>query len=1180
MIIYFADRQLNIIGSASTSLPDGLTVTDDKKTEDVETGVSIFECKIHFEDGTRGDVKRSVEVGNYLLRSNGKENEFYQIIETEEDTKKQNIYAYAEDDGMDLLNEVVGPYKADKAYNIAHYISKFASGSGFVIGVNEASTLTRKLSWDGEATAAERIASVATQFDNCEIQYSFDIKGLTVRKKYINIHKKRGQDSGVQLRLNYDIDSIITSKSIANLATALHCEGGTPDNAEDPITLGGYSYDDGDFYVENGVLKSREALKNWSRYLWKIDDSHLSGAHITKRYSYDTLSQSTLCAHAITKLKALRQIEVNYEVDIKKLPDNVRIGDRVNIIDDDGELYLSTRILTLETSVANEEMKAILGEYLIRNSGISQKVSDLAAQFSKMSISASRALSIANNAKSTADTAQSAANSAAAEAETAQQVASSAQSAANNAAQSAEAAQTAANNAQSAVDLVKQDVDGIKTTVSNAKEAAEQAQQAATTAKKKAEEAHTAATNAQSAANGAKTAADAAQKTADEAVSNASTAKSTADAAKTKAEAAATTAEAAKIDAEAAKADIDSLGENLTTIEDTMIAEYARKTDLTEAQASLQTQITKNAAEISSTASSVTRIDETANNAYSELQGALGLAERAQNEAAAAQQAANAAQAAADTAAKAATTAQAEADEAQSAANTAKTVLDNARSSLASAKEDLATVQARADATEEEIAAAQAAVTAAQTAVDTAKSDWKTAIEEADTAKQTASEAASNANKAQAIANKAAADAAIAQTVANEATGNASAAQTAANEAVQTAHNAQKTANQAVSEAVSAQATADTAAVTAAAAQAVANDAQVTATQAAADLAAAQTRLQEVLADVDATEEEIAAAQATVTAAQSAADTAANNATTAQQAADEAQANADNAQAAADNAKSAANVAQAEADEAQAAANEAKSIVYGLSNRVANAETNITQNAHAIALSATKKEVTQTLGGYYTKEETNAAINVSADSITQTVSTTYATKQSLAETDTKAGNAQTSADDNSERITTSESKIQQLAGMISMLVTDGNGASMMTQTADGGWTFSMGSIVEALSKAQNDVDALSGDVSETSSELATLKSTLDDLGVLADYVVITTYNGQPCIELGESENAFKLRITNTEIQFADGTIIPAYITNRKLMINQAEVKEEMQFGGFVWKVRDNDNLGLIWKGDE
>lgn len=189
-----------------------------------------------------------------------------------------------------------------------------------------------------------------------------------------------------------------------------------------------------------------------------------------------------------------------------------------------------------------------------------------------------------------------------------------------------------------------------------------------------------------------------------------------------------------------------------------------------------------------------------------------------------------------------------------------------------------------------------------------------------------------------------------------------------------------------------------------------------------------------------------------------------------------------------------------------------------------------------------------------------------------------ATAEEVDNAQTAADNAQASADSNSERITASESEIRQLAEMISMLVTDGNGASMMTQTANGGWTFSMGSIVEALAKAQNDVNTLSGDMSSTNSEITSLKSALYDLGVLADYVIITTYNGQPCIELGEAENAFKLRITNTEIQFADGTTIPAYITNKKLMINSAEVKEEMQFGGFVWKVRSNGNLGLIWKG--
>lgn len=31
MIIYFADRAMNILGSASTGLPKGLMITDDKK---------------------------------------------------------------------------------------------------------------------------------------------------------------------------------------------------------------------------------------------------------------------------------------------------------------------------------------------------------------------------------------------------------------------------------------------------------------------------------------------------------------------------------------------------------------------------------------------------------------------------------------------------------------------------------------------------------------------------------------------------------------------------------------------------------------------------------------------------------------------------------------------------------------------------------------------------------------------------------------------------------------------------------------------------------------------------------------------------------------------------------------------------------------------------------------------
>ena len=46
MIIYFADRNLNITGQASTSLPGGFRIMEDLLTEEVDSGVNVFTCKI------------------------------------------------------------------------------------------------------------------------------------------------------------------------------------------------------------------------------------------------------------------------------------------------------------------------------------------------------------------------------------------------------------------------------------------------------------------------------------------------------------------------------------------------------------------------------------------------------------------------------------------------------------------------------------------------------------------------------------------------------------------------------------------------------------------------------------------------------------------------------------------------------------------------------------------------------------------------------------------------------------------------------------------------------------------------------------------------------------------------------------------------------------------------------
>ena len=89
---------------------------------------------------------------------------------------------------------------------------------------------------------------------------------------------------------------------------------------------------------------------------------------------------------------------------------------------------------------------------------------------------------------------------------------------------------------------------------------------------------------------------------------------------------------------------------------------------------------------------------------------------------------------------------------------------------------------------------------------------------------------------------------------------------------------------------------------------------------------------------------------------------------------------------------------------------------------------------------------------------------------------------------------------------------------------------------------------------------------------------IEDLGQIGEYVHIGTYDGEPCIELGETDSDFKLVITNTRILFMEGTSVPAYINNQSLHITKAVIEEEIQQGEFVWKVRQNGNLGLVWKG--
>ena len=181
-----------------------------------------------------------------------------------------------------------------------------------------------------------------------------------------------------------------------------------------------------------------------------------------------------------------------------------------------------------------------------------------------------------------------------------------------------------------------------------------------------------------------------------------------------------------------------------------------------------------------------------------------------------------------------------------------------------------------------------------------------------------------------------------------------------------------------------------------------------------------------------------------------------------------------------------------------------------------------------------------------------------------------------------ANMAQDTANAAGERVTVTEAAIKILQESIQTLVTDENGSSLMTQTGDG-WTFNIGAIQNAINSASENINGLASEVTEHASVIDSVNSLANDIAEKTAYINMTTDDfGAPCIELGKSDNDFKLRITNTSIDFMDGSSKVTYISNQSLFIKNAVIEDELSFGtnnNWIWKNRTNGNLGLRWEGN-
>lgn len=375
MDFYITDRsfQLKTVTSTNGDTPFKVISAEDVST--LETSSRRMTMEISFTPSTTDQAKDFFKVGNYVLYVdlNGKY-EWMTILKATHNPLTQVRTLECEDAGLDLLNETVSDYKADKAYNIAYYINKFTSDSGFKIGVNEIPNLTRKLEWEGEATALERIQSVATQFDNAELEFSFDFVGNELKQRYIDIKKKRGTTDFHRMYVNRDIHSIVVEEDIYELVNAIYATGGTEEGKDTPINLKGFTWTDpeGRFVLNksDGIIRDTQNIKQWSR---ENNNSH----YFVQYKTYETTNKTTLVNNVVSHLKKYSQPVTNYIVDIANIPDILQVGDTVELVDENEKLYLSSRVQQLTFNYESNTCEAVLSDFVRLQSGIAEQLRDI-----------------------------------------------------------------------------------------------------------------------------------------------------------------------------------------------------------------------------------------------------------------------------------------------------------------------------------------------------------------------------------------------------------------------------------------------------------------------------------------------------------------------------------------------------------------------------------------------------------------------------------------------------------------------------------------------------------------------------------------------------------------------------------------------------------------------------------
>ncbi|MGG3727430.1 phage tail spike protein [Bacillus wiedmannii] len=326
---------------------------DDKRHWEIKNNIDTLE--FHVFDNTRHSstlmqqnlVLKEVRDGRIVP---------YVITEIEKNSDDRSVIAYASGEWIQLAKAGIIPPQKLEGKTVMEMVDIALAGTKWQKGNLEYASF-RSMTIDEFIDPLSFLKKIASLFE-LEIQYHAEVVGSQVVGRYVDMVKKRGQETGKEVTLGKDLMGIKRIENSQNICTAL---------------LGFVKKEGGEFItiteINKGVpyLVDNDAFQRWNE----------KGQHKFGFYSPETenddMDAKRLMTLMNTELKKRVNSSVSYEVEAQSIGrvfglahELINEGDTIRIKDTGftPKLYLEARVIAGDESFKNPlQDKYIFGDY-------------------------------------------------------------------------------------------------------------------------------------------------------------------------------------------------------------------------------------------------------------------------------------------------------------------------------------------------------------------------------------------------------------------------------------------------------------------------------------------------------------------------------------------------------------------------------------------------------------------------------------------------------------------------------------------------------------------------------------------------------------------------------------------------------------------------------------------------